>query len=552
MLHYTFLGFIIASAIVLTLCFIIYMLVLEPKGNTRVNRLTLLSIYAMMILIPCFVAFVPFGRAVPNIEIGQPLMEVISDTVQFNSNSNFWKHIDIYRILKFIYFSGLILMALSTLYNIIYLMRLKKSAQRMYLGGKSVYIHNNRRLASFTWGNNIFIFNNSANNDEKDITMLIAHENAHINHLHYCDLIIAQLVLVFQWFNPAAWLMRSQLQQLHEYEADSEVLHLGFGLVDYQLLLLKNITQSRHSGLVDGLNNCSLKKRLLMMKTKKSPKNIACRACLVAIAACGAGMLLHSQAVASLIGTVVENREMIAVEDMSSETKEVSNPKISIGTDNKESAVTVNKDTDVKYMINGQDATYEEFMNLNPDNIASITVNKGEKPVISAQMKEDADNNSGPASENLQSAMANLKVTGVGTIPKTKTDDNSTAANNKENVYSAAEQMPVYGSGIDNLMYDLMRTVQYPESAIKENKQGRVVVKFIVNEEGNLSNFEVVRSVSDDLDKEAVDAIKRLPGKWKPGSTDGKNVSVWYLLPVSFKLQSDSTNKKITVIHHKN
>ena len=104
-------------------------------------------------------------------------------------------------------------------------------------------------------------------------------------------------------------------------------------------------------------------------------------------------------------------------------------------------------------------------------------------------------------------------------------------------VYESVEQMPEFPGGVEGLMRYLQQNVQYPPTAIKNNVQGRVIVQFIIDETGQVGDVEVVRSVSEEVDAEAVRVVKSLP-KFEPGRQDGEAVAVWYTLPISFKLQS--------------
>ena len=105
-------------------------------------------------------------------------------------------------------------------------------------------------------------------------------------------------------------------------------------------------------------------------------------------------------------------------------------------------------------------------------------------------------------------------------------------------VYESVEQMPEFPGGVEGLMRYLQQNVQYPPTAIKNNVQGRVIVQFIIDETGQVGDVKVVRSVSEEVDAEAVRVIKSMPN-FAPGYQDGKPVAVWYTLPVMFKLQGD-------------
>ena len=103
-------------------------------------------------------------------------------------------------------------------------------------------------------------------------------------------------------------------------------------------------------------------------------------------------------------------------------------------------------------------------------------------------------------------------------------------------VFHSVEQMPQFPGGEAALMKYLQSHINYPPMAVENGVQGRVVVQFVVDKTGKVGEVVVVRNVDKDLDKEAVRVCKSLP-KFTPGRQNGQAVSVWYTLPVTFKLQ---------------
>lgn len=99
-------------------------------------------------------------------------------------------------------------------------------------------------------------------------------------------------------------------------------------------------------------------------------------------------------------------------------------------------------------------------------------------------------------------------------------------------VFTYVEQMPV--AGFDLREY-LANNIRYPEAAERNNIQGRVVAKFVVNENGTLSDVQIVRGIGAGCDDEATRVIKAMPA-WKPGKQNGKPVKVYYTLPITFSL----------------
>lgn len=106
----------------------------------------------------------------------------------------------------------------------------------------------------------------------------------------------------------------------------------------------------------------------------------------------------------------------------------------------------------------------------------------------------------------------------------------------KEEVFMVAEQMPEFPGGMKEMLKFLQENVKYPENAMRNNVQGRVIVQFVVEKDGTPTEFKVARSVDPDLDAEALRVLQTMP-KWKPGMQRGEVVRVKFTVPVSFKLQ---------------
>ena len=106
----------------------------------------------------------------------------------------------------------------------------------------------------------------------------------------------------------------------------------------------------------------------------------------------------------------------------------------------------------------------------------------------------------------------------------------------KEEIFTAVEQMPQFPGGEAELMKYVANHITYPTMAAENNIQGRVVVKFVVKKDGSVGEVQVLRGKDPDLDKEAVRVVRTLP-KFIPGKMNGQAVSVWFTLPINFKLQ---------------
>lgn len=102
-------------------------------------------------------------------------------------------------------------------------------------------------------------------------------------------------------------------------------------------------------------------------------------------------------------------------------------------------------------------------------------------------------------------------------------------------IYDIVKEMPAFEGGDEALMKWLGENIKYPQEAQDKKIQGRVIVKFIVNEEGKIEDATVVRSVNKLLDEEALRVVNAMPA-WKPGTVDGQPVKVYFSLPVTFQL----------------
>ena len=105
-------------------------------------------------------------------------------------------------------------------------------------------------------------------------------------------------------------------------------------------------------------------------------------------------------------------------------------------------------------------------------------------------------------------------------------------------VLEVVEEMPQFPGGMRACMQFLARNVKYPASAQEAGKQGKVLVSFVVNTDGTIVDTQVVKSISPDLDKEALRVIGLMP-KWQPGKQKGKPVRVKYTMPINFQLSND-------------
>lgn len=118
----------------------------------------------------------------------------------------------------------------------------------------------------------------------------------------------------------------------------------------------------------------------------------------------------------------------------------------------------------------------------------------------------------------------------------TPPNESDTLQTEAKEVLQIAEQMPSFPGGMGECMKWLAENVNYPSDAKEKGVEGRVIVQFVVNKDGSISDIEIIRSITPELDKEAIRAVEAMP-KWVPGKQDGQAVNVKFTLPITFKLQ---------------
>ena len=106
----------------------------------------------------------------------------------------------------------------------------------------------------------------------------------------------------------------------------------------------------------------------------------------------------------------------------------------------------------------------------------------------------------------------------------------------QDSVYTVVEQMPEFPGGVNKLLDFISQNLQYPASAMESCIQGRIIVQFVIEKDGSVSNIKVIRGIEPACDAEAVRVVKLMP-KWTPGKQNGEPVRCEYTLPVTFRLQ---------------
>ena len=158
--------------------------------------------------------------------------------------------------------------------------------------------------------------------------------------------------------------------------------------------------------------------------------------------------------------------------------------------------------------------------------------------VAEVQQKADQALNADVAVANPMAKAEEAKAAELAKAEAKASDVTAPADTTKNVVYDVTETMPQFPGGQGVMMKYLAANIKYPASAVKAKKQGRVIVAFVIQKDGSVTNARIVRSVDPELDAEALRIVKAMPN-WTPGTQDGKPVNVNYTIPVVFSLYKE-------------
>ena len=262
--------YILKSSVCLVLFYLFFRLLLSKETFHRFNRMALLGVLFFSLLIPCIEVTtrhqVEVQQAVLSIEQLLLMAELEATPANVGAVQE-TSAISWVQIVLLVYLAGILFLVCRNIYSLICLFRLVHSGKHEKLEKGVTLVVHNQEIAPFSWMKYIVISRKDLEENGREI---LIHEMAHIHHRHLVDLLVADICIFFQWFNPGAWLLKQELQNIHEYEADETVINEGVNAKEYQLLLIKKAVGTRLYSMANSFNHSKLKKRITMMLKEKS------------------------------------------------------------------------------------------------------------------------------------------------------------------------------------------------------------------------------------------------------------------------------------------
>ena len=542
-----FLIYDLKVATLIAVFYMFYRLLLSHDTLHRMNRLVLLTTAVASFVLPLCVITMHHTVVV---EAQAPLLSPVGDVTASVANvtteaslGTIWE-----TLFTAVFFVGVAVTLSYLLWSVGQVVRLIRHSEQHLQADGTIICVTNKEVSPFSWMRYIVL---NRKDYESPDPAVMAHERGHIRQHHSLDVLLVDTLTILQWFNPAMWMLRQDLRAIHEYEADAVVLSQGINMRQYQYLLIQKAVGACGYSVANGITHSTLKNRITMMLNNKKTNRKSMFKLLALLPIVGIALALNAETVNDYIyqqppKKVVKKGRKDGQIKMGVKTIEVKtdegtltgeNVVMGVGETDTISARIICLDKDDSqaaplFIIDGKKSTKEQLLALDSKTIDHIDVLKDKAAV--ELYGEEGKNGVVIVTTKGKKALThgNAKVDSTKEAEVVVAEAVDPAY---EKVFDVVEQMPEFVGGQAELMKFLAENVHYPEAAYKVGKQGRVIVTFIVEADGSVSNAKIVKKVSDELDAEALRVIGTMP-KWKPGMQNGKAVRVKYTIPITFRL----------------
>lgn len=400
-----FFVYILQSAVCLAILFLFYSILLSRETFYRYNRVALLCLIPLSFVLPlCHLPLFTENESVAPVPVvildNLSAFSYVTDDVEATAAP-----VPVALVAAIVlYWAGVVFFVARYIVTIVRLLRLMSSGRRVTDDESRQIIVLPRSIAPFSWFGRIVLSEEDYAAHSREILL---HESAHIRKRHSLDLLVADLCTWLQWFNPAAWLLKRELQTVHEYEADAEVIDQGIDARQYQLLLIKRSVGSKFYCVTNHFNHNKLNKRITMMLKKKSNRKATWKYLyVIPVALCTVTVFARPEVSERL--DEIASTDLLAMldQDDSQSATDQSQMVISAASNsNQTNTLNVNIDESgdssqgnklkinitengkptsmdsALCIVDGKKVSREEIDKLSPDQIKSVTVLKGKMAV---------------------------------------------------------------------------------------------------------------------------------------------------------------------------
>ncbi|PKP07667.1 MAG: hypothetical protein CVU10_09085 [Bacteroidetes bacterium HGW-Bacteroidetes-5] len=277
-----FFVYILKSSLCLSVFYLFYKLLLSKETFHSFNRVVLIAIFLLSGLIPFIELALIKESRISELSLNLDAIIAMAGDVPADEAALGGSERVIYLpfIALIVYITGVVFTSGFSILSFVRMSALltNKDSQRKSIGGGVTLIIHKESASPFSWMRYIAISEKDYNENAREI---LSHEMAHIKGLHSADIIISELMRILHWFNPAVWLLKQEIRNIHEFQADEAVINSGIDAKQYQLLLIKKAVGDRLYTMANSFNHSKLKNRITMITKKKSTRSASLKAMFV-------------------------------------------------------------------------------------------------------------------------------------------------------------------------------------------------------------------------------------------------------------------------------
>ena len=400
-----FFVYILQSAVCLAILFLFYSILLSRETFYRYNRVALLCLIPLSFVLPlCHLPLFTESESAAPVPVvildNLSAFSYVTDDVEATAAP-----VPVALVAAIVlYWAGVVFFVARYIVTIVHLLRLMSSGRRVTDDEGRQIIVLPRSIAPFSWFGRIVLSEEDYAAHSREILL---HESAHIRKRHSLDLLVADLCTWLQWFNPAAWLLKRELQTVHEYEADAEVIDQGIDARQYQLLLIKRSVGSKFYCVTNHFNHNKLNKRITMMLKKKSNRKATWKYLyVIPVALCTVTVFARPE-VSERLDEIASTDLLAMLDKVDSQSATDQSQMVISAASNSNQTNTLNVNIDESgdssqgnklkinitengkpasmdsalCIVDGKKVSREEIDKLSPDQIKSVTVLKGKMAV---------------------------------------------------------------------------------------------------------------------------------------------------------------------------
>ena len=359
---------------------------------------------------------------------------------------------------------------------------------------------------------------------------ILIHETAHARAGHSWDIILADAVIMMQWFNPLAWMMKGCLKDIHEFEADEAVINSGVNARQYQLLIIKKAVGARLYSIANSFNHSLTKKRITMMCKEKSKKWSRAKALyMLPVAAIAA---LSFSSVESANAGQQDKGNEFAVNSTNSDVENL--------------PVYDAPSIEVKELQSSQEYPKDTTSAGEPVKVYDAVEEKPEFPGGMDELAKWLRNNI-KYPQVARGAGLQGRISVKFTIGKDGGISNAEIHSSQYEIWYYGEEAEALRAKLNMARHKLEELVAKGASEVEIMEQSKLIAKYnaqfenaVKNSSPRLGKLDADGSyLEKSLEAEALRVVSSMP-KWKPGTTDGKPVDVQFNLPIVFRLPKES------------